>query len=122
MATVPYANQPIANLPSSWNHAQKDDFFGYGNAMQAIGAIAPQQTDGNGVVQQQQQQQPTQIITVSGGGISHDQALSMPGGSFFDLRSADEIFADMDMKLNRQRQQILNTPHLWEMLDKKAIK
>lgn len=114
MATVPYTNQAVANWPSSFDTARQDDFFGFGNAMQAIDSITPKQTHHDGTVQQ-----PMQIVTVSGGTISPEMALESSGGTFFDLRSLDEIFADMDVRLNRQRQQVFNSPHLWKMLEKK---
>ncbi len=114
MATVPYTNPAIANNPSSFDIAQRDDFFGFGNPMQAIDSITPKHINPNGTVQQ-----PTQIITVSGGGISPDMAFASSGGTFFDLRSPSEIFAEMDARLNRQRQHVLDSPHLWQMLEQK---
>ncbi len=114
MATVPYTNSAIANLPSSFDIARQDDFFGYGNAMQALDSITSKQTNPDGTVQH-----PTQIVTMSGGTIPPDMALASSGGTFFDLRSPDEIFAEMDVRLNRQRQQVFNSPHLWKMLEKK---
>lgn len=116
MATVPYTNSSVANWPSSFDIARQDDFFGFGNAMQAIDSITPKQNNVNGLVQQQ----PTQIVTVSGGTISPEVALASSGGTFFDLRSPEEIFGEMDMRLNQQRQQVFNSPHLWKMLEKKA--
>lgn len=115
MATVPYTNSSVANWPSSFDIARQDDFFGFGNAMQAIDSITPKQTNVDGIVQQ-----PTQIVTVSGGAISPQVAFASSGGMFFDLRSPDAIFAEMDMRLNQQRQQVLNSPNLWKMLEKKA--
>ncbi len=115
MTTVPYTNSSIANLPSSFDIARQDDFFGYGNAMQALESITPKQANPDGTVQR-----PTQIVTVRGGTIPPDRILASSGGTFFDLRSPDEIFAEMDVRLNQQRQQIFNSPHLWKMLEKNA--
>ena len=114
MTTVPYTNSSVANLPSSFDIARQDDFFGYGNAMQALESITPRETNPDGTVQR-----PTQIVTVSGGSIPSDMVMASSGGTFFDLRSPDEIFADMDVRLNRQREQVLNSPHLWKMLEEK---
>ena len=116
MATVPYTDSSVANWPSSFDIARQDDFFGFGNAMQAIESITPRQTNVDGTVVQQ----PTQIVTVSGGTISPEAIYASSGGTFFDLRSPDEIFAEMDGRLNQQRQHVLNSPHLWKMLEKKA--
>jgi hypothetical protein len=114
MATIPYTNPAVANWPSSFDIARHDDFFGFGNAMQAIDSITPKQTHPDGTIQQ-----PTQIVTVNSGTIPPDAVLASSGGTFFDLRSPNEIFAEMDGRLNRQRQHILNSPQLWKMLEKK---
>jgi len=114
MATVPYTNPAIANVPSSFDIARRDDFFGYGNAMQAIDSITPKQTNPDGTVQR-----PTQITTVSSGTIPPDMAFESSGGTFFDLRSPNEIFAEMDIRLNRQRQHVLNSPQLLKMLEQR---
>ena len=107
MATVPYTDPTVANVPSSFDIARRDDFFGYGNAMQAIDSITPKQRNSDGTIQQ-----PTQIITVSSGGVPADLSYASSGGTFFDMRSPSEIFADMDTRLNRQREQVLNSPQL----------
>lgn len=112
MATVPYKNQPTSNLPVSLNNARHDDFFGYSNPVQAINAIVPRNND-NSI------QQPTQVISVSAGTIPPDMIFESAGGSFFDMRSPSEIFADMDTRLNRQRQTILNSPQVLKMLQQR---
>jgi hypothetical protein len=113
MAVAPYTDPAIANQPSSYDIARRDDFFGFSNPMQAINSITPRYTNSDGTVQQ-----PTQIVTVSSGGVPYDMSFASSGGTLFDLRSPDEIFADMDVRLNRQRQYVLDSPHLWKMLEK----
>lgn len=122
MSLVPYSNSnsDAVNLPSSYQYARNDDFFGYGNPMQAINAMTPQIRQSAGGYQQ-----PTQIITTvssgggSAGGVPIESLLASSGGTFFDLRSPDEIFADMDSRLSRQRLSILNSAELQRMLQKK---
>lgn len=113
MTTVPYTDHAIANYPSSFDIARRDDFFGFPNAMQAINSITPKHTNPNGAIQQ-----PTQVVTVSGGGIPPDMVFSSAGGTFFDMRPPSEIFAEMDARLNQQRQYILNSPQMLKMLEK----
>lgn len=113
MATVPYGDSRVANLPASFDLARQDDFFGFGNALQAIDSITPKYTNTDGTVQR-----PTQVITtVNSGNIPPEMFLASSGGTFFDLRSPSEIFAEMDERLNRQRQQILNSPEMLKMLE-----
>jgi len=114
MATVPYTNPAIANNPTSFNIAQRDDFFGFGNPMQAIDSITPKHVNHDGTIQQ-----PTQIVNVSSGSVPSDMAFASSGGTFFDIRPPSEIFAEMDMRLNRQRQYVLDSPQLWKMLEQK---
>ncbi|CAF1334554.1 unnamed protein product [Adineta ricciae] len=111
MSTVPYADPQLANFPPSFDIARRDDFFGFSNAMQAIDSITSQQTNPDGTAQR-----PTQIVTVSGGSIPLEMALESSGGTFFDLRTPNDIFADMDARLNRQREHVLNSPQLSNML------
>ncbi|CAF1052550.1 unnamed protein product [Rotaria sordida] len=112
MSTVPYyTDQALANLPASFDIARRDDFFGFSNPMQAIESIAPTPRNPDGTIQR-----PTQIVTVSGGAIPPDLVLESAGGSFFDMRPPSEIFADMDARLNRQRQNVLNSPQMLQML------
>lgn len=112
MSTVPYAS----NLPSSFEYAHRDDFFGFGNAMQAIDSITPKQTRADGTTEY-----PTQIITVSGSGVPPQMALGSSGGTFFDVRPPSEIFAEMDARLNQQRGQVLNSPQLLKMLEQAPV-
>jgi hypothetical protein len=115
MATVAYSDPAIANLPSSFDIARRDDFFGFGNAMQAIDSITPKDFNPDGTVQR-----PTQVITtVSGGGMPPDMVLASSGGTFFDLRPPSEIFAEMDARLSRQRQHVLNSPQTLKMLEQR---
>lgn len=111
MSTVSYADPQLANFPSSFDIARRDDFFGFSNVMQAINSITPQETNPDGSVSQ-----PTQIVTISGGTIPLEMALESSGGTFFDIRTPNDIFADMDARLNRQREHILNSPQLSNML------
>lgn len=113
MATIPYTDPTIANMPSSFDLARQDDFFGFGNAMQAIDSITPKETNVDGTIQR-----PTQIITVSSGSVPTDLSFKSSGGTFFDLRPPSEIFAEMDSKLNQQRQHVFNSPEIWKMLEK----
>jgi hypothetical protein len=82
------------NLPSSFDIAQRDDFFGFGNAIQAIDSITPKQRNPDG--------------TVSSRTNPPAMTLASSGGTFFDLRSPSEIFAEMDVRLNQQRQHVLH--------------
>lgn len=112
MATVPYTTPNPSS--SSFDLARRDDFFGYGNVMQAIDAITPRYTNPDGTTYQ-----PNQVITtVSGGSIPPEMSLASSGGTFFDLRPPSEIFAELDARMNRQREQILNSPRLWDMLQR----
>lgn len=102
MSIVPFNN----NSPSSFDLARQDDFFGYGNAMQAIESITPRYSQGNQIV-----------TTVTGGSMPPEAILASSGGTFFDLRAPADIFSELDGRLNRQRDHILNAPHLWTMLE-----
>ena len=98
MSLVPYSN-----APSSYGYARRDNFFDYGNAMEAINSI-------NG-------QRPTQMITtVTRGAVPPDFFIASAGGHFFDLRSPDEIFNDLDARLNRQRQTVMSSSQYQRML------
>ena len=113
MTTVPYSGSNVANLPASFDLARRDDFFGYGNALQAIDSITPKYTNADGTIHR-----PTQVITtVNSGDLPPEMILASSGGTFFDLRSPSEIFAEMDGRLNRQRQHILNSPQMLKMLE-----
>ncbi|UJR14026.1 hypothetical protein I4U23_001025 [Adineta vaga] len=111
MSTVPYTDPQLTHFPSSFDIARRDDFFGFGNAMQAISSITPQQTNSDGTVQH-----PTQIVTISSGTIPPEMALESSGGTFFDLRPINDVFADMGARLNKQREHVLNSPQLLNML------
>ncbi|CAF1401119.1 unnamed protein product [Adineta steineri] len=111
MTTVPYTDSSVTNLPSSFDTAQSDDFFGFGNAMQAIASITPKYRNPDGSVQQ-----PTQIVSVSSGNAPPNLSLDSSGGTFFDLRSQSEIFASMDAILNEHREKVLNSPQTLKML------
>ncbi|CAF1075712.1 unnamed protein product [Didymodactylos carnosus] len=97
-----YNNNPSYHGPSSFDLAKNDSFFGYQNPGAALHAITPA-TNGR----------PIQTITAVGGTIPD---ITQFGGSFFDLRSPEEIFADMDQKLGRQRDAALASPAAMKML------
>jgi hypothetical protein len=109
MALVPYTDPSIANAPSSFDIARRDDFFGYGNAMQALDSITPRYRNPDGTIQQ-----PTQFVTYNSGSLPPDMPFA---SSFFDLRPPSEIFAEMDSRLNQQRQHVLNSPQMLRMLE-----
>jgi hypothetical protein len=111
MTTVPYSE----TLPSSFDIARRDDFFGFGNAMQAIESITPNYANPDGTVRQ-----PSQVVTmVNGGAVPSELPVASSGGTFFDLRSPEDIFADMDAQLNRQRQHVLDSPATLRMLEQR---
>jgi hypothetical protein len=112
MATVPYTDPAIA--PTSFDVARRDDFFGFGNAMQAIDSVTPKYRNSDGTLQQ-----PTQIVTVHNGSLVPDMAFALSGGTFFDLRPPSEIFAEMDSRLNQQRQHVLDSPQMLRMLEQR---
>ena len=51
------------------------------------------------------------------GSLPPDMAFESSGGTFFDLRPPSEIFAQMDSRLNQQRQHVLNSPQMLRMLE-----
>ena len=110
MATVPYTNPAAINVPSSSSIAYYDDFFGFNNPIQAINSIAPNHRNSDGTIQQ-----PAQVITVNSGAVPPDMSFFSSGGRLFDMRPPNEIFAEMDARLNQQRQNILNSPRFLKM-------